>query len=72
MKRLRASLLVLISPQEYAEKLKQHTLKLWKEKSKVLEKDAQQLKKQKTQKPEKLIDMELVMDNIKYFLEHQN
>ncbi len=99
---------------KYAEKLKQHTLKLWKEKLKTLEKDAQQLdnkiavlkttakgtvdkirllnsdvairymeedlvkveqeiqqlEEQKTQKPEKLIDMELVMDNIKYFLEH--
>ena len=99
---------------EYAEKLKQHTLKLWKEKLKTLEKDAQQLdnkisalkvtsegtvnkirqlssdvairymeedlikvegeiqqlEEQKKQKPEKLIDMELGMDNIKYFLEH--
>ena len=99
---------------EYAEKLKQHTLKLWKEKLKTIENDSQQLdnkisalkvtaegtvnkirklssdvairyieedlieveneiqqlEEQQKKTPEKLIDMDIVMDNIKYFLEH--
>ena len=34
------------------------------------EQEIKQLEEQKNQKPEKFINMELVMDNIKYFLEH--
>jgi site-specific DNA recombinase len=99
---------------DYAEKLKQYALKLWKEKLKNIEKDNQQLgnkiatlkttsqstvekikllssdvaikymeedliktendiqelEEQRTQNPENLVDMDLVTDNIKYFLEH--
>jgi len=95
-------------------KLKQHTLKLWKEKLKTIENDSQQLdnkisalkvtaegtvnkirklssdvairyieedlieveneiqqlEEQQKKTPKKLIDMDIVMDNIKYFLEH--